>query len=98
MSPTFNASNNTASHIPEDDVLLLNTYPNPVDQTLYISMESQKEFPLQLIDILGRVIYAEDFLAGIFHTELSIGKYLPGVYLITISSEDSTATQNIVKQ
>lgn len=98
LSPTFNASNNTASHIPEDDILLLNTYPNPVDQTLYINMESQKEFTLQLIDILGRVIYTEEFSAGIFYTELSIGEYLPGVYLITLNSENSSATQYIVKQ
>jgi len=98
LSPTFSASNNTASIIPEDDVLLLNTYPNPAEETLYIRIESQKEFTLQLVDILGRVLYTEDFSAGIIQTELSISQYVSGVYLITINTEDSTSTQKIVKQ
>lgn len=98
LSPTFSASNNLASIIPEDDALLLHTYPNPVNETLYISMESQKEFTLQLVDVLGRVLYTEDFSAGIIQTELSISQYVSGVYLITITSVDSTSTQKIVKQ
>ena len=78
--------------------MLLHTYPNPVNETLYISMESQKEFTLQLVDVLGRVLYTEDFSAGIIQTELSISQYVSGVYLITITSVDSTSTQKIVKQ
>ncbi len=97
LSPTFSASNNTASIIPEDDALLLYTYPNPVEEILYISMESQKEFTLQFVDILGKVLYSENFSAGIIQTELPLSQYVSGVYLITVNSEDYTSTQKIVK-
>ena len=65
LSPTFEQTNDGANLIPLDDALVFNLYPNPVLDVLYFEIESQSNSTIQIIDVLGRVVFKSDFRQGL---------------------------------
>ena len=97
LSPTFNATNNTATIIPVNNQLVLKIYPNPVNEMLFVNIESQGETTVQIVDVLGRIIYSQNTSAGIFNLNIPTKEYVSGVYHISVHSEDFVTTQKFVK-
>ena len=97
LSPTFNATNNTATIIPVNNQLVLKIYPNPVDEMLFVNIESQGETTVQIVDVLGRIIYSQNTSAGIFNLNIPTKEYVSGVYHISVNSEGFVTTQKFVK-
>ena len=87
LSPTFKKSNDGANLIPLDDVLVFNLYPNPVIDVLYFEIQSQSNSTIQIIDVLGRVVFKSDLSAGIITGELSVSDLNAGLYVVSVMVE-----------
>lgn len=98
LSPTFEKSNDGANLIPFDDTLVFNLYPNPASDMLYFEVESQSNYTIQIIDVLGRVVFKSDLSAGIISEELSVSDLNAGIYVVSVSSNDTVMSKKIVKR
>ncbi|MDB2443074.1 CotH kinase family protein, partial [Flavobacteriales bacterium] len=96
-SATFNTSNDSATIIPKTSNLVLDVHPNPVNETLFITIESQAKSMLSFYDALGRLLYSELFTAGIIQTTISTKGLKPGVYFSVLRSNDSLSTKKVIK-
>jgi hypothetical protein len=97
LSPTFNANNNTADSIPTNTTLVIDVFPNPTDDLLWLSISSQQESLVEVFDVLGRSVYSTTISIGITLTEFSTSDYKAGIYLITVSNSDKVTTLKMVK-
>lgn len=81
------------SKIQEATIEGLNLYPNPITNgKVYIATKNDSEKEIQIFDVLGKKV---------FHTqlntrELNISSLSPGVYIIKIREEESTATRKLI--
>ena len=98
LSPTFEQTNDGANLIPLDDALVFNLYPNPVLDVLYFEIESQSNSTIQIIDILGRVVFKSDLSAGIITGELSVSDLNAGIYVVSVRSNDTVMSKKMVKR
>ena len=98
LSPTFERTNDDANLIPLSDAVVFNLYPNPVLDVLYFEIESQSNSTIQIIDVLGRVVFKSDFLAGIITGELPISDLNVGFYLVSVRSNDYLMSKKMVKR
>ena len=89
LSPTFEQSNDGANLIPLDDALVFNLYPNPALDVLYFEIESQSNSTIQILDVLGRVVFKSDLSAGIITGELPVSYLNAGLYVVSVSSNDT---------
>jgi hypothetical protein len=97
LSATFNTSNDSATIIPKKASLVLDVHPNPVNETLFITIESQAKSMLSFYDAVGRLLYSNLFTAGIIQTTISTKGLKPGVYFSVLRSNDSLATKKVIK-
>ena len=98
LSPTFEQTNDGANLIPLDDALVSNLYPNPVIDVLYFEIESQSNSTIQIIDVLGRVVYKSNLSAGIITGELSVSDLNAGLYVVLVRSNDDLMSIKMVKR
>jgi spore coat protein CotH len=97
LSPTFNANNNTADSIPSNSTLVIDAFPNPTNDLLWLSVSSQQESQVEVFDVLGRIVYSTTISIGITITEFSTTNYKPGIYLIIVSNSGQVASLKMVK-
>ena len=97
LSPTFEQTNDGANLIPLDDALVFNLYPNPVLDVLYFEIESQSNSTIQIIDVLGRVVYKSNLSAGIINGELCVSDLNAGLYVVSVMS-NKTVMSKMVKR
>lgn len=97
LSPTFEQTNDGANLIPLDDVLVFNLYPNPVLDVLYFEIESQSNSTIQIIDVLGRVVFKYDLSAGITTGELPVSDLNAGLYIVSLRSNDDMMSKKMFK-
>ena len=98
LSPTFKKSNDGANLIPLDDVLVFNLYPNPVVDVLDFEIQSQSNSTIQIIDVLGRVVFKSDFSAGIVTGRLSVSDLNAGLYVVSVWSNNTVMAKKMVKR
>ena len=98
LSPTFEQTNDGANLIPLDDALVFNLYPNPVLDVLYFEIESQSNSTIQIIDVLGRVVFKSDLSAGVITGELSVSDLNAGLYVVSVRSNDTVMSKKMVKR
>ena len=98
LSPTFEQTNDGANLIPLDDALVFNLYPNPVIDMLYFEIESQSNSTIQIIDVLGRVVFKSDLSAGITTGELSVSDLNAGIYVVSVRSNETVMSKKMVKR
>ena len=86
------------SEVSIGDFVLHDVIPNPAygHATLAFSLPFETEVNLIIYDITGRIVYSlnQDFSAGTH--EVEVNGLASGLYLIQITSEDSTVTGNFV--
>jgi hypothetical protein len=68
-------------------------YPNPANKILIINNLS-KESQINIFDITGRIIYAENILTS--DTELNIDNWKDGIYTVQVITEGKIANQKLV--
>ena len=98
LSPTFEKSNDGANLIPLDDALIFNLYPNPATDLLYFEIESQSNSTIQIIDLLGRIVFKSDLTAGIITGELSVSDLNAGLYVVSVMSNDTVMSKKMFKR
>lgn len=68
-------------------------YPNPANKILIINNLS-KESQINIFDMTGRIIYAENILTS--STELNIENWKDGIYTVQIITEGKIANQKLI--
>ncbi len=75
-------------------------YPNPADDKLNIDISSdmQQNLKLELIDMLGKMLWSENISdnKGVYHGSIDINSYPAGIYFISISGENLNICRKIV--
>lgn len=97
ISPTIGDDNNSANLIPSSSDLLVDLYPNPVSEVIYIDLETQYQTSIYISDMMGRVLVEENIEAGISTTEIPVKKLKHGLYIVSITAMDQHKTKKIVK-
>lgn len=81
------------SKIQESTIEGLSLYPNPVTNgRVYIATKNDAEKEIQIFDVLGKKV----FQSQLNTRELNISSLSPGVYIIKIREEESTATRKLI--
>jgi len=75
---------------PENSSLTL--YPNPVQNILYISGDDSEDYDVEVYSVLGHLV-----LSVVNVTQIEVGGFNSGLYLIKITSDNSTQVKRIVK-
>ena len=75
--------------------------PNPATSKLNIklnkSLMNDQNLDLSVYDVLGKKVYHRTELSAL-ETSIDVSKWNRGIYLVRISSKDSTYTKRFVKQ
>ena len=87
---------NTKTHEINNIVPLVNTYPNPVNEKLYIEVLSKADLRLNLYTISGQLV--EKGLYKFNSTELDMRALQPGLYFLSICIGEECKVFKIVKQ
>ena len=81
------------SKIQESTIEGLSLYPNPITNgKVYIATKNDSEKEIQIFDVLGKKV----FYTQLNTRELNISSLSPGVYIIKIREEESTATRKLI--
>ena len=75
---------------PENSSLTL--YPNPVQNILYITGDDSEDYDVEVFSVLGQLV-----LSVVNVTQIEVGGFNSGLYLIKITSENSTQVKRIIK-
>ncbi len=71
----------------------LSIYPNPVSNgKIYITTKQNLTKEIEIFDVLGKKIYS----TSLFGKELNISKLTPGIYILKIKENNSSATRKLV--
>ena len=71
----------------------LNFYPNPVTSgKIYINSKTSLDKEVTIFDVLGKKVMQ----ATVSTRELNVGNLSPGVYIIKIKEDDTTATRKLI--
>ncbi|MEZ4801182.1 MAG: T9SS type A sorting domain-containing protein [Gelidibacter sp.] len=71
----------------------LSIYPNPVSNgKIYITTKLNLTKDIEIFDVLGKKIYS----TSLFGKELNISKLTPGIYILKIKENNSSATRKLV--
>ena len=73
-------------------------YPNPTTEKLIAEGLLINNGYLQIQDKLGRVIYTENIMSGLFKITLSLENYANGIYFLKVTSKDIDYVKKVVKQ
>ena len=81
------------SKIQESSIEGLSLYPNPVTNGReYIATKNDTEKEIQIFDVLGKKV----FYTQLNSRELNLTSLSPGVYIIKIREEESSATRKLI--
>lgn len=89
-------NSNVSNTIPIAPEQLVNIFPNPAKEVLYLNMEQVDIDQVDITDAYGRVIwsfYSRNMPATL---SLNISDYKPGLYLVRFASEGSFFTKKII--
>ena len=81
----------------EDEYVLFNIYPNPVQMNLILSFEKESSARklIEIVDITGRLIYKVQ--SNRQQINLDISKWNSGTYLCRVSDSKRSFTQRFIK-
>lgn len=71
----------------------LSIYPNPVSNgRIYITTKLNLTKEIEIFDVLGKKIYS----TSVFGKELNVSKLTPGIYILKVKENNSSATRKLV--
>jgi hypothetical protein len=82
-----------ASNDNKNEDLNFSVTPNPADNFLTVSLNSNTDAVLRLFDVLGKAVFEEKISGS---KKISIEDFKNGVYIVSISSNGSLSTKRIV--
>jgi len=72
-----------------------NIYPVPADQTLIIDRKSQKDYKIEILDIIGNNLFNEEFQGN---QSIDITSFASGIYLIRVTDNMHSFSKRIIKK
>lgn len=91
----------SAVNEPGSDQVQMNIQPNPIHEWMHVKFEgiSSVQGQINLINLLGEVMYSETTTLGVEEYDISMHNYPGGMYIIQYVSDGRIqATQKVVKQ
>ena len=71
----------------------LSIYPNPVSNgKVYVTTKLNLTKEIEIFDVLGKKIFS----TSLFGKELNVSKLSPGIYILKIKENNSSATRKLV--
>ena len=89
----------SAANVNEMETIALNVYPNPASDVLNVTFEANNaDFVITLTDLQGRVISSKEMtnLNGTQVVTFSTGDVAAGSYIVTVASNGTQTTKNVV--
>lgn len=76
----------------------LSVYPNPASDVLNVAFEANGDYEIAILDLQGRVVSSQSLkgLSGTQTVEFPVSDLAKGSYIVKISTNGITATQNVV--
>ncbi|MFN0204635.1 MAG: T9SS type A sorting domain-containing protein [Bacteroidia bacterium] len=80
------------------DETLVQVYPNPVNDKLYVTFNDQNNevYKLKLLDINGKLVYQQNNTSVLLETTINVSSFTKGIYFLTISNTKGELTKKIV--
>ncbi len=90
--------NYSSINLPRADELIVNIYPNPVNQVLHLELMSStnQSFDVIMRDITGRVLI-QNLFTGTSLGLLDISECTAGVYFLQVQSGNKTVNRKVIK-
>lgn len=85
----------TPLSISENQLVLFNLYPNPAQETVFLSFPQPLQGIVSLIDLQGKTLHSSSF-EGTSHA-LSLLEFAPGIYLVRVESRGNVQMQQVYK-
>ena len=74
----------------------LKIYPNPTEDILHLEYSGKEEIKIEIINITGQILQTIKLIN--FSTEINVGFYAAGVYVLKIQTADGEARISFVKE
>ncbi|MFM5961775.1 MAG: T9SS type A sorting domain-containing protein, partial [Dolichospermum sp.] len=78
---------------------VLNVYPNPASDELFVQFEAlASDYSVSISDLQGRMIYATDLngVSGTQNVSVPVKEFSKGSYIVNVTSMGITKTQHVV--
>jgi hypothetical protein len=72
----------------------IQVYPSPANSTLFLDADDLRDVHVRIIDLSGRVVYAQNFNA-LSHYPLSVLGWIPGVYFVEVVGKGSKSLTKV---
>ena len=97
MNPTFEAYNSQeiSGGDPDVSTIQILIYPNPVKNLLSIETDIADQLSIEIISLGGQIIYRRTMDAN--SAQIDLSAYDPGIYIVTVSSNDFVKREKIIK-
>ena len=96
----FSVSMPTGINEQATSLVSMTTYPNPAHGmvSLNLNLSQSGNATLSVVNELGQNVYAENrfLVSGANTIQLNTSKFVPGVYFVSVATENGKATQRIV--
>jgi hypothetical protein len=78
----------------------LAVFPNPAQDELNInfSLRNQQSLDIELLDVVGRVIWTETMNTATGSTQLSLADLSSGVYMLQLKTEEGVVARKVIKE
>jgi len=81
-----------------DNLLRTSIYPNPSQETIYLNINGEGKYDIQIIDMTGNVLLTRNAnITGQSTLKLEVGNLSTGSYIINIIGNRSISTQKFIK-
>lgn len=81
-----------------NQTMQLTLHPNPTNDVFFIQTNLQSVAKVKVVNMLGQLIYENEFTPTNQKIEMNAQTWETGTYLISVSQEESVQTQKLVKQ
>lgn len=78
-----------------NEVRVLNAYPNPASDNLFVNINSSAAITLELVDALGQVVYQNTVSGNNTTHNINVSTLSSGMYFLKASNAQGTYTQKV---
>lgn len=82
----------------KSDEALVDFYPNPVNDKLFLNFKPGKEYTVEIVDLNGKVLMREKFTANENSNFIQVNELSQGIYTVRISQIESVNVFKFIKQ
>jgi len=73
----------------------ISIYPNPANTSFFVRMNNNSATHLEIIDVNGRLIYAENIPQGVLLSEINSSAYPNGIYFVRLITDKQVVVRKL---